>query len=262
MRHDSSLRLRNRVLAALPSSDWRLIEPQLDWVELPPGALLQEAGVALQHVYFPVTAIVSLVSSMQDGASAEVAMVGNEGFVGVGAFMGAQRALSSAVVQSGGHALRMTAGSLACHAWQSESLMQQLLRYTHALLTHMAQTSVCNRHHALDQKLCRWILLNLNRRAGDEIAVTHEQLAGMLGVRREGVTGSAMKLRKAGLIECRRGHMSILDRAGLEARSCECYSVVQRTYDRLWTRSAAESQGWSQARRHPSNGSGLMAATA
>ena len=185
----SSVRAKNQVLAELPAAEWRLIEPHLEWVELPLGAMLYEAGVALRHVYFPTTAIVSLVSSMKDGASAEVAVVGNEGVVGVCAFMGGAHALSGAVVQSAGHALRMTAESIECLAWQSESLMEQLLRYTQALFTHMAQTSACNRHHGLDQKLCRWLLLNFDRRDGNEMIVTQEQIASMLGVRREGVTG-------------------------------------------------------------------------
>jgi CRP-like cAMP-binding protein len=262
MTPDSSVRAKNQVLAALPAAEWRLIEPQLECVELPLGAMLYEAGVVLQHVYFPATAIVSLVSSMKDGASAEVAVVGNEGIVGVCAFMGGGRALSGAVVQSAGHAFRMTAESIACHAWQSESVMQQLLRYTQALFTHMAQTSACNRHHALDQKLCRWLLLNLDRRDGNEMMVTQEQIAGMLGVRREGVTGSALKLQKAGLIQYRRGRMSVLDRTGLEARSCECYSVVRQAYDRLWAGSAAQWNGWGRTRRFRSNGAGLLTATA
>jgi len=259
---DSSDRAKNRVLAALPAAEWRLIEPHLEWVELPLRAMLYEAGIVLQHVYFPATAIVSLVSSMMDGASAEVAVVGNEGVVGVCAFMGGGRALSGAVVQSAGHAFRMTAKSIACHAWQSESVMQQLLRYTQALFTHMAQTSACNRHHALDQKLCRWLLLNLDRRDGNEMIVTQEQIAGMLGVRREGVTGSALKLQKAGLIQYHRGRMSVLDRAGLEARSCECYSVVRQAYDRLRAGPAAQWHGWGRARRFGSNGVGLLTATA
>jgi CRP-like cAMP-binding protein len=262
MTPDSSVRAKNQVLAALPAADWRLIEPQLERIELPLGAMLYEAGVVLQHVYFPATAIVSLVSSMKDGASAEVAVVGNEGIVGVCAFMGGGRALSGAVVQSAGHAFRMTAESIASHAWQSESVMQQLLRYTQALFTHMAQTSACNRHHALDQKLCRWLLLNLDRRDGNEMIVTQEQIAGMLGVRREGVTGSALKLQKAGLIQYRRGRMSVLDRAGLESRSCECYSVVRQAYDRLWASSATQWHGWGRARRFRSNGVGLLTATA
>jgi CRP-like cAMP-binding protein len=191
---------------------------------------------------------------MKDGASAEVAVVGNEGVVGVCAFMGGGCALSSAVVQSAGHALRMTAESIAGLAWQSEPLMQQLLRYTQALFTHMAQTAACNQHHALDQKLCRWLLLNLDRRDGNEMNATQEQIAGMLGVRREGVTGSALKLQKAGMIRYHRGHVSVLDRAGLEARSCECYSVVRQAYDRLRAGTAAQWRAWSivnsvQARR-------------
>ena len=199
---------------------------------------------------------------MKDGASAEVAVVGNEGIVGVCAFMGGGRALSGAVVQSAGHAFRMTAESIACHAWQSEPVLQQLLRYTQALFTHMAQTSACSQHHALDQKLCRWLLLNLDRRDGNDMLVTQEQIASMLGVRREGVTNSATKLQKAGLIEYHRGHMSVLDRAGLEARSCECYSVVRQAYDRLWASSGTQWHGWARARRVRSNGIGLLAATA
>lgn len=262
MAPDSSDRAKNHVLAALPAAEWRLIEPHLEWVGLPLGAMLYEAGVALKHVYFPATAIVSLVSSMKDGASAEVAVVGNEGIVGVCAFMGGGRALSGAVVQSAGNAFRMTAESIAGHAWQSEAVLQQLLRYTQALFTHMAQTSACSRHHALDQKLCRWLLLNLDRRNGNEMIVTQQQIAGMLGVRREGVTNSALKLQKAGVIDYHRGRMSVLDRAGLEARSCECYSVVRQAYDRLWAGAAPQWQGLARARPSRSNGVGLLAATA
>jgi CRP-like cAMP-binding protein len=229
----SSARATNQVLAALPFLEWRRLEPNLDLVDLPAGAMLYESGVVLQHVYFPATAVVSLVSSMQDGTSVEVAVVGSEGIVGVCAFMGGGHALSGAVVQSPGHALRMPARSIAWHANRSEALMQQLLCYTQALFTHMAQTSACNRHHALDQQLCRWLLLNLDRRKGNEIVVTHERIADMLGVRREGVTGAALKLQKAGLIQYRRGRIAILDRAGLEERSCECYAVIRRAHERL-----------------------------
>ena len=228
-----SARTTNQVLAALPFLEWRRLEPHLELVELPTGAMLYESGVVLQHVYFPATAVVSLVSSMQDGTSAEVAVVGSEGIVGVCAFMGGGHALSGAVVQGPGLALRMPARSIAWHADRSEALMQQLLCYTQALFTFMAQTSACNRHHALDQQLCRWLLLNLDRRKGNEIFVTQERIADLLGVRREGVTGAALKLQKAGLIQYRRGHIAILDRAGLEKRSCECYAVVRRAYDRL-----------------------------
>lgn len=262
MTRDCAIPARNQVLAALPAAEWRLIEPHLEWVELPLGAMLHEAGVVLRHVYFPATSIISLVSSMKDGASAEVAVVGNEGIVGVCAYMGGGRALSGAVVQSAGHAFRMSAESIASRAWQSESVMQQLLRYTQALFTHMAQTSACNRHHALDQKLCRWLLFNLDRRDGSELTVTQEQIAALLGVRREGVTGSALKLQKAGLIQYHRGHVSVLDRAGLEARSCECYSVVRQAYDRLSVDAATHWHAWGRARRIRSNGAGLLAATA
>jgi CRP-like cAMP-binding protein len=256
MTPESSVRVTNQVLAALPLAEWRHVEPHLEWVELPLGATLYEAGVALEHVYFPATAIVSLVSSMKDGASAEVAVVGNEGVVGVCAFM------SGAVVHTAGHALRMTADSIACHARQSPIVMQQLLRYTQALFTHMAQTSACNRHHALDQKLCRWLLLNLDRHTGNEMIATHEQIAGILGVRREGVTCSALKVQKAGLIQYRHGRISVLDRAGLEERSCECYAVVRQAYDRLWARPAAQWHGSGRTRRLPVNEVGLRHATA
>ncbi len=263
MTPDYSVRARNQVLSALPPVERRHVELHLQWVELPLSAMLYEAGVVVQHVYFPATAIVSLVSSMKDGASAEVAVVGNEGVVGVGAFMGGGRAPSGAVVQSAGHAWRMTAESIACQAWQSEIVMQKLLRYTQALITHMAQTSACNRHHALDQKLCRWLLLNLDRHTGNEMIVTHEQIAGILGVRREGVTVSALKLQKAGLIQYHRGRMFVLDRAGLEKRSCECYSVVRQAYDRLWARPpAAQLYGSGRPRRLPVDAVGLRSATA
>ena len=233
MSHVSSARTMNRLFAPLPYTEWLALEPELEWVELESGAMLYESGVVLKHAYFPTSAVVSLVSSMKDGASVEVAVVGNEGLVGVGAYMGGGRALSGAVVQSGGHALRMSAREIAWHASQSDAFMKQLLCYTQALLTHMAQTSACNRHHELDQQLCRWLLLNLDRRDGNELSVTQERIAGMLGVRREGVTGAAMKLQKAGLIQYRRGRIAILDRSGLERRSCECYSVVRQAYERV-----------------------------
>jgi CRP-like cAMP-binding protein len=229
----ASVRKLNRVVAAVPYAEWLDLEPDLQWVKLEPGALLYESGVVLRYVYFPLTAVVSLVSTMQDGASVEVAVVGNEGLVGVCAYMGGERALSGAVVQSGGHALRMSARAIAWHASHSDAFMQQLVCYTQALFTHMAQTAACNRHHELDQQLCRWLLLNLDRRDGNELTVTQERIAGMLGVRREGVTGAAMKLQKAGLIQYRRGRIAILDRSGLEQRSCECYSVVRQAYERV-----------------------------
>lgn len=226
-------RTANQLLAALPPAEWKQLEADLDWVAMPQGSMLYEAGAVLRHVHFPADAIVSLVSSMKDGAAAEVAVVGSEGVVGVCAFMGGGRALSGAAVQSAGHGWRMSAAAIAHHAQRSAAVMQQLLCYTQALFTHMAQTSACNRHHALDQQLCRWLLLHLDRRGGDEMIATQEQIAGLLGVRREGVTGGALKLQKAGLIRYGRGRIAILDRDGLERRCCECYSVVRLAYDRL-----------------------------
>jgi CRP-like cAMP-binding protein len=242
MSHLESVRTMNRVLAALPYAEWLDLEPDLEPVDLAPGAMLYESGVVLKHAYFPTSAVVSLVSSMKDGASVEVAVVGNEGVVGVCAYMGGGRALSGAVVQSGGQALRMGARAIAWHASHSDAFMHQLLGYTQALFTHMAQNSACHRHHALDQQLCRWLLLNLDRCNGNELTVTQERIAGLLGVRREGVTGAATKLKKAGLIQYRRGRIAILDRPGLERRSCECYSVVRQAYDRVLGAAAAPQQ--------------------
>lgn len=258
----SYARATNQVLSALPGLEWRRLEPHLELVELPVGAMLYESGVVLQHVYFPAGAIVSLVSSLQDGTSVEVAVVGSEGVVGVCAFMGGGHALSGAVVQSPGHALRMSARSIAWHANRSEPLMQQLLCYTQALFTHMAQTSACNRHHALDQQLCRWLLLNLDRRRDDEILVTQERISAMLGVRREGVTGAALKLQKAGLIQYRRGRIAILDRVGLEERSCECYAVVRRAYDRLLRDAVSRRLATDGGRREPDRPFASLPATA
>jgi CRP-like cAMP-binding protein len=228
----------NQLLAALPPADWQRLQRQLELVELPAGAMLYEAGSVLRDVHFPTTAIVSLVSSMRDGDCAEVAVVGNEGVVGVCAFMGGGAALSSAVVQSAGLGWRLSARAIADEARDSEAVMQQLLRYTQALFTHMAQTSACHRHHALDQQLCRWLLQHLDRCGGSDMRVTQERIAGMLGVRREGVTAGAQKLLKAGLIDTGRGRISVLDRAGLERRSCECYGVVRQAYERLLSGSA------------------------
>jgi len=228
----------NQLLASLSPADWQRMRRQLELVELPAGAMLYESGSVLRHVHFPTTAIVSLVSSMRDGDSTEVAVVGNEGVVGVCAFMGGGTALSGAVVQTAGLGWRMSARAIADEARDAEAVMQQLLRYTQALFTHMAQTSACHRHHALDQQLCRWLLQHLDRRDGREMHVTQERIAGMLGVRREGVTVGTRKLLKAGLIDTRRGRISVLDRAGLERRSCECYAVVRQAYERLFSGSA------------------------
>jgi CRP-like cAMP-binding protein len=224
---------RNQLLAALPAELWQQLRPHMTWVEMRLGAVLHDSGALLSHVYFPSTAIVSLVSMMRDGASAESAVVGNEGLVGVCAIMGGGMSLSSAVVQSAGHGVRMSAKALDEAARRSPALMQTLLGYTQALLTQMAQTAACNRHHALDQQLCRWLLINHDRGNGNELVATQERIANLLGVRREGVTAGAMKLQNAGLIHYARGRITILDRAGLEQRSCECYGVIRKAYDRL-----------------------------
>jgi CRP-like cAMP-binding protein len=229
----SHARHTNRLLASLPLAEWETLHPELEQVALKAGTTLHETGDVLRHVYFPASGIVSMVSSMRDGASAEVAAVGRDGVVGVCAFIGGDRTHTAAVVQSDGFAWRMSARSIATHAARSTDIMRPLLRYTQALFTHMAQTSGCNRHHEIDQQLCRWLLLHLDLGDGDELAATQERIASMLGVRRSGVTAAALKLQEAGLIRYGRGHITILDRAGIEARSCECYSVIRQGYDRL-----------------------------
>ncbi|HLL17193.1 MAG TPA: Crp/Fnr family transcriptional regulator, partial [Rubrivivax sp.] len=186
-----------------------------------------------RHVYFPLTAIVSLLYVMESGASAEIAVVGNEGIVGIALFMGGGTTPSRAVVQSAGMAVRLAAKSMKDEFDRGGPVLHLLLRYTQALITQMAQTAVCNRHHSLDQQLCRWLLLSLDRLHGLELVMTQELIANMLGVRREGVTEAALKLQKAGLITYARGRIKVLDRAGLALRSCECYAVVKKEYDRL-----------------------------
>jgi CRP-like cAMP-binding protein len=200
---------------------------------MPLAQVVYESGATLSHVYFPTTAIVSLLYVLQNGASAEIAVVGNEGVVGVALFMGGKSTPSRAVVQSAGHGLRLSAEFLEKEFNQSGPVLHLLLRYTQALITQMAQTAVCNRHHSLDQQLCRWLLLSLDRLRGDELNMTQELIANMLGVRREGVTEGAVKLQHAGLIRYARGHITVVDRTGLEKRTCECYAVVKREYDRL-----------------------------
>ena len=197
------------------------------------GEALYEPGVQMHHVYFPTTSIVSLLYVMENGASAEIAVVGNEGIVGVSLFMGGETTPSRAVVQSAGHAYRLKGQLLKDEFFRAGPMQRLLLRYTQALLTQMAQTAVCNRHHSLDQQLCRWLLLSLDRLHSNELIMTQELIANMLGVRREGVTEAAGNLQRAGLIEYNRGHITMLDRPGLEARSCECYAVVKHEFDRL-----------------------------
>ncbi len=223
----------NQLLGALPDPEWQRWQPQLERVEMPLGQVLYEAGTTLSHVYFPTTAIVSLLYVMENGASAEIAVVGNEGIVGISLFMGGDSTSSRAVVQSAGLGLRLKAQIMKDDFNRAGPVLHLLLRYTQALITQMAQTAVCNRHHSLDQQLCRWLLLSLDRLQGNELVMTQELIANMLGVRREGVTEGALKLQQAGLIRYARGHISVLDRDGLENRSCECYAVVKKEYDRL-----------------------------
>ena len=224
---------KNHLLAALPPAEWHRWQPLLEPVELPLGQVLYEPGRTLSHVYFPTTAIVSLLYVMEDGASAEIAVVGFEGIVGISLFMGGGSTPSRAVVQSAGRGYRLTADVMKQEFNRAGPVLHLLLRYTQALITQMAQTAVCNRHHSLDQQLCRWLLLSLDRLQGSELLMTQELIANMLGVRREGVTEAALKLQKAGLIRYARGRIAVLDRPGLEQRTCECYAVVKKEYDRL-----------------------------
>ena len=223
----------NHLLAALPPADLQRWLPQLEAVQMPLGQVLYESGRTLSHVYFPTTTVVSLLYVMENGASSEIAVVGNEGVVGVSLFMGGESTPSRAVVQSAGQGLRLRANAIKQEFEQAGPAMHLMLRYTQALITQMAQTAVCNRHHSLDQQLCRWLLLMLDRLPASELVMTQELIANMLGRRREGVTEGALKLQKAGLIRYSRGHITVLDRAGLEQRTCECYAVVKREYDRL-----------------------------
>jgi len=220
---------QNHLLAALPVADFERLQSGLRLVPLPLGDVLYESGSELRHVYFPTTAIVSLLYLMADGASAEIAVVGNEGIIGVALFMGGETTPSRAVVQSAGYAYQLTGNLLKEEFNQGGAMQHLLLRYTQALLTQMAQTAVCNRHHSLDQQLCRWLLLSLDRLSG----MTQELIANMLGVRREGVTEAAGRLQAAGMIKYSRGHITVVDRPGLEARTCECYAVVKKESDRL-----------------------------
>ncbi len=222
----------NQLLAALPAAEWERWVAQLEFTELAMGDVLYESGCTLSHVTFPTTAIVSLLYVMENGASAEIALVGNEGVVGISLFMGGESTSSRAVVLSAGQGYRLAAERIK-EEFNRAPVLHLLLRYTQALITQMAQTAVCNRHHSLDQQVCRWLLLSLDRLSGNEIVMTQELISNMLGVRREGVTESATKLQKAGLIRYSRGHITVLDRPGLERRACECYAVVKREYDRL-----------------------------
>ncbi len=224
---------QNHLLDALPADDFARLSSHLELIPMMLGDVLYEPGVKLRHVYFPTTSIVSLLYVMEDGASAEIAIVGNEGILGISLFMGGDTTPSRAVVQSAGHGYRLKAELMKGEFGRFGSTMHLLLRYTQALITQMAQTAVCNRHHSVDQQLCRWLLLSLDRLASNELTMTQELIANMLGVRREGVTEAAGKLQDAGLIQYTRGRIKVLDRGGIEARSCECYQVVKTEFDRL-----------------------------
>lgn len=224
---------QNHLLAALPPSEFERIAPDLELITLKLGEVLYESGGQLNHVYFPTDSIVSLLYVMEDGASAEIAVVGNEGILGISLFMGGETTPSRAVVQSGGLGYRLRAQQLKQEFNRAGPMMRLLLRYTQALITQMTQTAVCNRHHSVDQQLCRWLLLSLDRLPSDELTMTQELIANMLGVRREGVTAAAGKLRDAGIIQYSRGHIKVLDRAKLEVQVCECYAVVKKEVDRL-----------------------------
>ena len=223
----------NHLLDALPIDEYDRLTPHLELIEMPLGQVLYESGEQLNHVYFPTTSIISLLYVMENGASAEIAIVGNEGILGISIFMGGETTPSRAVVQSAGYGYRLQARLMKQEFDRAGSVMRLLLRYTQALITQMSQTAVCNRHHSIEQQLCRWLLLSLDRLPGDELKMTQELIANMLGVRREGVTEAAGKLQNDGLIEYSRGHIKVLNRPELEKRVCECYQVVKTEFDRL-----------------------------
>lgn len=224
---------QNRLLAALPAADFDALAAHLELVSLKVGDMLYGPGGQLQHAYFPTTAIVSLHYLTESGASCEVAGVGNEGVVGVSLYMGGNTTTTSAVVQSAGHAYRLRRRLIKQEFERAGALQRLLLLYAQALMTQMSQTAVCTRHHSLDQKLCRWLLLTLDRLPSNELLMTQELVASMFGVRRESITEAAGKLQRAGFISYRRGHISVLNRAGLEAAACECYAVVKKELSRL-----------------------------
>lgn len=224
---------QNHLLAALPKAEFERLLPHLELVSLPLGDVLYESGCLLNHVYFPTNAIVSLLYVLEDGASAEIAVVGNEGILGISLFMGGETTPSRAVVQSAGFGYRLKSHIIKTEFNRAGPVLRLLLRYTQALITQMTQTAVCNRHHSIEQQLCRWLLLSLDRLPTKSLTMTQDLIANMLGVRREGVTEAAGKLQRAGLIRYTRGHIDVLDRPGLERRVCECYAVVKLEFDRL-----------------------------
>ena len=224
---------QNHILAALPAADYSRLLPDLELIPMPLGWAVYESGSEMGYIYFPTTSIVSMLYVMENGSSAEIAIIGNEGLVGISLFMGGETTPSRAVVQSAGYGYRLKAGVIKREFAMGGALQHLALRYTQALITQMSQTAVCNRHHSLDQQLCRWLLLSLDRLSGDELVMTQELIANMLGVRREGVTEAAQHLQQAGIIRYTRGHIKLLDRTKLEKRVCECYAVVKKEFDRL-----------------------------
>lgn len=224
---------QNRLLAALPEKEYAQMLPQLELVQLPLGYVIYEPGVQIRHAYFPTTLLVSLLYVMRNGATAEFALVGNEGVTGVPLLMGGETATNWAIVQNAGYAYQINGRLLQDAFYRAGPMQHLLLGYINARLTHIAQTALCNRYHSLDQHLSRWLLMCLDRIASSELTMTHELIANNLGVRRESVTDAARKLQRDGLIEYRHGHIMVLDRAGLEAKACECYSVIRNAYDRL-----------------------------
>ena len=224
---------QNHLLAAFPTVEYERLAADLELVPMPLGTVLSESGGRMQHLYFPTTCIVSLLYVLEDGSSAEIGVVGNEGVVGISLFMGGQTTPSRAVVRSAGHGYRLRAPLLLKEFDRGGAVMHLLLRYTQSLITQMTQTAVCNRHHSVEQQLCRALLLSLDRMSGNSLTMTQELIASMLGVRREGVTEAAGNLQRGGLIKYRRGHIEVLDRAGLEQSVCECYGVVKLEYERL-----------------------------
>lgn len=226
---------QNHLLAALPSESHNRLVSHLELVSLPLGKVIYESDETMRYVYFPIDSIISLLYVMENGDSAEISVVGNEGLVGISLFMGGESTSSRAIVQSGGYAFRLNGQLLKDEFNRHGEMLVLMLRYTQSLITQMAQTAVCNRHHSIDQQLCRWLLLSLDRLPSNHINMTQELIANMLGVRREGVTEAAGKLQKLGVIEYRRGHITVLDRFKLEQLSCECYAVVKKETDRLLT---------------------------
>ncbi|MFT6986284.1 MAG: CRP-like cAMP-binding protein [Psychromonas sp.] len=244
--------LQNHLLAALPAVEFEALSGHLELIPMPLGEFLYEPGVELQHAYFPTTCIVSLHYVLESGATAETAGVGNEGVVGVSLFMGGNTTASSAVVQTAGYAYRLDKKILLREFARSGLLQRVLLRYTQALMTQMSQTAVCNRHHSLEQQFCRWLLLTLDRMPTNELVMTHELVASMLGVYREGISIAAGKLQQAGVISYRRGHITVLDRLKLEGKTCECYAVVKTELDRLLSDGLLADAKFSKSNAQPS----------